>query len=305
MAVPVIGKIGGNMKPVFQGCFTALVTPFRNGAVDYDALGLLVEEQIAGGVDGLVPVGTTGESPTLSFDEHEKVIEFVVEKARKRCKIIVGTGANSTQEAIHLTRASKDLGVDGTLQVTPYYNKPTPEGLYRHFTSVAEEGGLPVVLYNVPGRAGRDIPIDIVARLAAHPQIAAIKEAAGDVDRVSKILDVCDLTVLSGDDGLTLPMMSVGAKGVISVFSNICPKEMTELTHAALAGDWAKALELHRKYYAVFNAMFVETNPIPVKTACALLGKMAEEFRLPLCEMAPANRQKLVKILAKAGILLG
>lgn len=291
------------MKPIFQGCFTALVTPFRNHQIDYQALENIIEEQIAGGIDGIVPVGTTGESPTLSFDEHEKVIEFVVEKVNKRCKIIVGTGANSTSEAIHLTKACKDLEVDATLQVTPYYNKPTPEGLYRHFSTVAEEGGLPVVLYNVPGRAGRDIPVNIVARLAQHPQIVAIKEAAGDVDRVSKILDVCDMTVLSGDDGLTLPMMSVGAKGVISVFSNICPKEMTELTHAALEGNWGKALSLHRQYYPVFNSMFYETNPIPVKTACALLGKMTEEFRLPLCEMGAEARQRMIDVLTKAKIL--
>lgn len=291
------------MTTTFQGCYTAIVTPFRNGAIDYQALADLVEFQIAGGVDGLVPVGTTGESPTLDFDEHEKVIRFVVEKVNRRCQVIVGTGANSTAEAIHLTAECRNLGVDATLQVTPYYNKPTPEGLYRHFTEVAEKGGLPVVLYNVPGRAGRDIPVATVARLAKHPQIVAIKEAGGDVDRVSKILDACSLTVLSGDDGLTLPMMAVGATGVISVFSNVCPKGMSELTHAALEGDWKRALALHRKYYRLFGDLFIETNPIPVKTALAMMGKMAEEFRLPLCSMEPQNRQKLEASLKAAGLL--
>ncbi len=291
------------MTTTFQGCYTALVTPFRNHQVDYAALAELVELQIAGGVDGIVPMGTTGESPTLDFDEHEEVIRFVVEKINRRCQVIVGTGANSTAEAVHLTRECRHLGVDATLQVTPYYNKPTPEGLYRHFMTVAEEGGLPVVLYNVPGRAGRDIPVATVARLAKSPMIVAIKEAGGDVDRVSKILDACDLTVLSGDDALTLPMMSLGATGVISVFSNICPREMTDLTHAALEGDWETARAIHRKYYRVFGDIFIETNPIPIKTALVMMNRIAEEFRLPLCSMDPANRQKLEATLRAAGIL--
>jgi 4-hydroxy-tetrahydrodipicolinate synthase len=291
------------MSTTFQGCYTALVTPFRNNQVDYAALADLVEFQIAGGVDGIVPVGTTGESPTLNFEEHEEVIRFVVEKINRRCQVIVGTGANSTAEAVHLTKECRHLGVDATLQVTPYYNKPTPEGLYRHFMTVAEEGGLPVILYNVPGRAGRDIPVPTVARLAKSPLIVAIKEAGGDVDRVSKILDACDLTVLSGDDALTLPMMALGATGVISVFSNICPREMTELTHAALGGDWETARAIHRKYYRVIGDIFIETNPIPIKTALAMMGRVAEEFRMPLCSMEPANRQKLEGSLRAMGIL--
>ena len=190
------------------GCYTALITPFRNGQVDFDALGTIVEQQIAGGVAGLVPVGTTGESPTLTYAEHDEVIKFVTKKANKRCQIIAGTGGNSTFEAIHLSKNAAEFGADATLQVTPYYNKPTPEGLYRHFSMVAEESGLPIVLYNVPGRTGREIPIDIVARLSKHKLVAAIKEAGGSVERVNAIKDACDITVLSGDDSLTLPMMT-------------------------------------------------------------------------------------------------
>ena len=226
----------------FEGVYTALVTPFRNGEVDYEALKKLVELQVAGRVSGIVPVGTTGESPTLSPQEHLKVIETVIETAAGRCQVIAGTGANSTEEAVFLTSEAKAVGADATLQVTPYYNKPTQEGLYRHFSTVADKVGLPVVLYNVPGRSGVPIAEATVARLAKNPVIMAVKEAAGSVDRVSAILDLCDITVLSGDDSLTLPMMSVGAKGIISVSSNLIPGEMSAMVRAALEGDFAKAL---------------------------------------------------------------
>ena len=225
----------------FEGVYTALVTPFRNGEVDYEALKKLVELQVAGRVSGIVPVGTTGESPTLSPQEHLKVIETVIETAAGRCQVIAGTGANSTEEAVFLTSEAKAVGADATLQVTPYYNKPTQEGLYRHFSTVADKVGLPVVLYNVPGRSGVPIAEATVARLAKNPVIMAVKEAAGSVDRVSAILDLCDITVLSGDDSLTLPMMSVGAKGIISVSSNLIPGEMSAMVRAALEGDFAKA----------------------------------------------------------------
>ncbi len=285
-----------------QGVFTALVTPFRNGAVDREALRNLIEAQICGRVAGIVPVGTTGESPTLSCEEHLEVIRIAVETANKRCLVIAGTGANSTEEAIELTRAAKNLGADASLQVTPYYNKPTQEGLYRHFSTVADKVGLPVVLYNVPGRSGVPIAEATVARLAANPVIAAIKEAAGSVDRVSAIRDLCDLTVLSGDDSLTLPMMSVGASGIISVASNIIPLQMTEMVEAALAGDFGKALEYHKKYYCLFRDQFIETNPIPIKAAMAMTGMLAEEYRLPLCEISAEHREKLAATLKRCGI---
>lgn len=288
----------------FEGVYTALVTPFRNGEVDFEALKKLVELQVKGQVSGLVPVGTTGESPTLSPEEHLKVIATVVEAAAGRCQIIAGTGANSTGEAVYLTREAKALGADATLQVTPYYNKPTQEGLYRHFSTVADKVGLPVVLYNVPGRSGVAIAEGTVARLAKNPVIGAIKEAAGSVDRVSAILDCCeDIAVLSGDDSLTLPMMAVGAKGIISVSSNLIPGEMSAMVRAALAGDYARAYEYHRKFYPLFRDQFIETNPIPIKAAMAMAGLVEEEYRLPLCELSPDNRQKLAATLKRCGIL--
>lgn len=288
----------------FEGVYTALVTPFHNGEVDFEALKKLLELQIKGGVSGIVPVGTTGESPTLSPEEHLKVITTVVETVAGRCQVIAGTGANSTAEAVYLTREAKEVGVDATLQVTPYYNKPTQEGLYRHFSTVADTVGLPVVLYNVPGRSGVPIAEATVARLAKNPVIGAIKEAAGSVDRVSAILDICDdITVLSGDDSLTLPMMAVGAKGIISVSSNLVPAEMSAMVRAVLAGDYAKAYEYHRKLYPLFRDQFVETNPIPIKAAMAMAGLLEEEYRLPLCELSPEHREKLAATLEHCGIL--
>jgi 4-hydroxy-tetrahydrodipicolinate synthase len=286
-----------------KGVYTALVTPFSNGEVDYAKLQELVELQIAGGVDGIVPVGTTGESPTLSFDEHRKLIKEVIDTAAGRCTIIAGTGANSTSEAIELTKHAKSAGADATLQVTPYYNKPTQEGLYRHFSTVADKGGLPVVLYNVPGRSGVPIAVETVARLSKNSNIVAVKEAAGSAERVSQILDLCDITVLSGDDALTLPMMAVGAKGIISVASNIIPAQLKKMVDAFAAGDTATALELHLKYYCLFRDQFIETNPIPIKTALAMAGLIEEEFRLPLCEISDSGRTKLAASLKRCGIL--
>lgn len=287
------------------GCFTAIVTPFRGGSVDFPALGALLDEQLAAGIDGIVPVGTTGESPTLDFSEHKKVIEFVAEAVAGRCKIIAGTGGNATREAVDLTRHAASLSVDATLQVTPYYNKPMPEGLYRHFATVADEGGLPVVVYNVPGRTSREVDIPTISRLAEHPGIVAVKEAGGSVDRVSAILDACDIAVLSGDDSLTLPMMVVGAVGVISVASNILPDAVCALVHAALDGRWSEARELHQKLYPLFRDLFVETNPIPVKAGLAMLGKIAEEYRLPLCRIGDEGRETLRASMEAAGIELG
>ena len=287
----------------FAGAYTALVTPFnRDGSVDYARFRDLIESQIAGGIDGLVPVGTTGESPTVDFDEHKKIIEVCVETARRRVKVIAGTGGNATAEALELTRHAQAAGADASLQVTPYYNKPNSLGLIRHFTAVADLG-LPVVLYNVPGRSGKEIPIDVVVELAKHPQVVSIKEAGGSVDRVSQILTRCAIEVLSGDDSLTLPMMSVGAVGVISVASNVAPQPVADLVHHGLAGRWGEARALHLKYYRLFTDLFIDTNPIPVKTALALQGRMEEIFRLPLCETTDANKAKLKALLRELGLL--
>ncbi len=286
-----------------SGCYTAIVTPFRNNAVDYAALEMLIEKQIAAGVAGLVPVGTTGESPTLSYKEHDEVIEFVTKKANKRCQIIAGTGGNSTAEAIQLSQHAAKIGADATLQVTPYYNKPTAEGLYRHFSIVAEKSGLPIVLYNVPGRTGREIPVDVVARLSKHQLVIATKEAGGSVDRVNAILDACDITVLSGDDSLTLPMIAVGAKGIVSVASNIIPKQVSQMVEYALNGNFSQAYQIHKKYYPLFRDLFIESNPIPIKAAMADMKLIAEEYRLPLCEMQSDTREKLRKTLAKLGLI--
>lgn len=287
---------------LLSGCFTAIVTPFRNGVVDFPALGELVDWQIESGVNGIVPVGTTGESPTLDFTEHMQVIEFVVARANHRCLIVAGTGGNSTSEAVHLSKQAASLGVDATLQVTPYYNKPTSAGLYSHFMKVAEESGVPVVLYNVPGRTGKEISLEVVAKLAQHPLVVAIKEAAGSVDRVSAIKDVCDLTVLSGDDSLTLPMLAVGAKGVISVASNVVPVEISRMVALGLAGDFAGALVVHRRFYPFFRDLFLESNPIPVKAVLADMGRIAEEYRLPLCAMSDGARAQLRATVKALGL---
>lgn len=294
------------MQPAmnFKGCYTALVTPFKNGEVDYEALRKLVELQIAGRVAGIVPVGTTGESPTLNVDEHLRVIEFVTRVADHRCQIIAGTGANSTEEAVRLTRAVEPMGVDATLQVTPYYNKPSSEGLYRHFATVAGCTDLPIVLYNVPGRTGKEIPLDVVVRLSSNSRVGAIKEAGGSVERVNAIRSRCKLPVLSGDDSLALPMMAVGAAGVISVLSNIVPSAVVRMCELAAANDFVAARVLHENYYRLAHALFIEANPIPVKAALADMGLVEEEYRLPLCGMETANREILRGALRDAGVLL-
>lgn len=278
---------------MLQGTHTAIVTPFTaSGEVDDAAFRALIEAQIAGGVSGIVPVGTTGESPTLSMAEHNRVIETAIEVAAGRVKIIAGTGANSTSEALELTKHAKDAGADATLQVTPYYNKPNALGLTRHFAAVADLG-LPVVLYNVPGRSGKEIPISVIAELAKHPNVVSIKEAGGSVDRVSQILDVCELEVLSGDDSLTFPMMALGAVGVISVASNVAPGPVSEMVAHALAGRWDEARALHYRYYRLFNELFLDTNPVPVKAALAMMGRIEEVYRLPLAPMADELKAKL------------
>ena len=282
-----------------------MVTPFaKDGSVDYGRLQAIVDEQVAGGVEGICAVGTTGESPTLDHAEHHKVIEKTIEFAQGKVKIIVGTGANSTAEAISLTKAAIAAGgSDATLQVTPYYNKPNAEGIYRHFMTIADLG-LPVVLYNVPGRSGKEIPLEVVARLAKHEKIVAIKEAAGSVDRVSAIKNLCpDFTVLSGDDGLALPMISVGAEGVISVASNVIPREMGDMVRAALAGDFATARQVHAKFYPLFHDLFIDTNPVMVKEAMWLMGRLERVFRLPLCETTEKNLETMRQTLTKLGLI--
>lgn len=287
------------------GTITALATPFaKDGAVDYGCLRELVSAQIDGGVEGICAVGTSGESPTLSHGEHHQVIEKTIEYASGKALIVAGTGANSTAEAVSLTQAVISMGgADATLQVTPYYNKPNNEGLYRHFMTVADLG-LPVILYNVPGRAGREIPLETLVRLAAHPNIVAIKEAAGSVERVSAIKNrLPSFTVLSGDDSLTLPMMAVGAAGVISVASNVIPRDMGEMVRLALAGDFVRARELHARYYRLFHDLFIDVNPVMVKEALALMGRLEPVFRLPLCETTDANRARMRETLAGLGLV--
>ena len=287
---------------MFEGAYTAMVTPFnKNGSVDFGKLRELIEMQVKNGIDGIVPVGTTGESPTLDYEEHEKVVEISVETARKRIKVIAGTGANSTREALELTRHAKEAGADATLQVTPYYNKPNQAGLIKHFSAVADLG-LPTMLYNIPGRTGREIDVDTVVELSKHPNIVAIKEAGGSVDRVSQIVTRCKMEVLSGDDSLTLPMMAVGAVGVVSVASNVAPKPVADMVHAALKGNWAEARALHLKYYRLFTDLFIDTNPIPVKAAMAMMGLCEEVYRLPLCEMAEPLKKRLAECLRELGL---
>ncbi|MGO9610791.1 MAG: 4-hydroxy-tetrahydrodipicolinate synthase [Verrucomicrobiia bacterium] len=293
---------------MFTGTHTALVTPFtRDGKVDEIRLHQVVEQQIAAGIDGLVPCGTTGESPTLSHEEHNHVIELVVRFAAKRCKVIAGTGSNSTDEAIFMTQHAKEVGADASLQVAPYYNKPSQAGLYAHFRAIAEAADIPLILYNIPGRCGVDISNDTMARLRRDlPQyIVGLKEATGVVDRVSQLRGMVDreFCILSGDDSLTLPMMSVGAVGVISVVSNVIPREVTEMTHAALKGDFERAGRIHAKLFPLFKDLFIETNPVPVKAAMAMMGLVEETYRLPLVPLAAANRAQLKKTLQAIGLV--
>ncbi len=281
------------------GAIVAIVTPFKDGRIDEKALRKLIEFQIKNGTDGIVPCGTTGESATLSYKEHKKVIELTVEAVDKRIPVIAGTGSNSTSEAIELTKHAEKAGADAALLITPYYNKPTQEGLYQHFKAIAREVSIPLLIYNVPSRTGVNILPETVARLAELKNIAGIKEATGDLRQVSQIIKLCrkDFVVLSGDDFVTLPMLSVGAKGVISVTSNIIPGDVAKMIDAFFAGDYKKAQELHFKMWDINTAMFLETNPIPVKTALSMMGMITPEMRLPLASMSETNLKKLKKVL--------
>lgn len=285
---------------MFKGSIVAIVTPFKkDGAVDYNKLRELVEFQIEGGTDAIVPCGTTGESSTLDYDEHINVIKTVVEQVRKRVPVIAGTGSNSTAEAIDLTRKAKEVGVDGALLVTPYYNKPTQEGLYRHYMAVANSVALPQILYNVPGRTGVNLLPETVARLAPHGNIVAIKEATGSLQQGSEVIALCgdQIDLLSGDDFITFPLMTCGAKGVISVLANIMPKTVADLVDAFFAGDLETARQLHLKTLKISNAMFIESNPVPVKTALELMGKAPADVRLPLAPLSEDNKAKLAAIM--------
>ena len=284
---------------MFKGSIVAIVTPFKSGAVDEKKLRELVDFQIENGTDGIVACGTTGESSTLDYEEHMDVIRIVFEQANKRVPVIAGTGSNSTAEAIELTRKAKEMGVAGVLLVTPYYNKPTQEGLYRHYTAIADAVDIPQILYNVPGRTGVNLLPETVARLAEHKNIVAIKEATGSLQQASEVLDLCGdkIDVLSGDDFITFPMMACGAKGVISVVANIMPKEVAALVDAFFAGNMAEARRLHLKLLKISNAMFIESNPVPVKTAIGLMGKASDEVRLPLAPLSEANKAKLSTIM--------
>ena len=285
---------------MFKGSIVAIVTPFKKGKVDEKALGDLIEWHIAQGTNAIVPCGTTGESATLDYKEHFRVIDFTVKTVKGRIPVIAGTGANSTNETIEITRHAKKAGADGALLVAPYYNKPTQEGLYRHYRTVAEKINIPIVLYNVPGRTAVNILPATVARLAEIRNIVAIKEATGDMKQVSELIRLCgdSITVISGDDFTTLPLIALGGKGAISVSANIMPKKVAKMCSLALKGQIEQARELHFILEPLNAAMFIETNPIPVKTALAMMGRIQEEFRLPLCEMAPASKEKLRKVLA-------
>ena len=293
------------MKKSFEGSIVAMVTPFRDGKVDEAKIRELVEFHVKNGTDAIVPCGTTGESPTLSHAEHKRVVEVTIEAAAGQIPVIAGTGSNSTAEAIELTQHAKKAGADGVLMVCPYYNKPTQAGLIAHYTAVAAAVDIPIIMYNIPGRTGVNMLTETVAALAELPSVVGMKEASGSLEQMTEVISLCGdrLTVVSGDDTLTLPLMAVGGKGVISVVANIVPKETAEMTRAALNGDWKRAKELHLRLFPLCKAMFYETNPIPVKTAMQLLGRLNGELRLPLCPMSQANRDKLQKALQAYGLL--
>lgn len=290
---------------MFQGVFTALITPFRDGAVDERALEALVELQISAGIDGLVPCGSTGEAATLSHAEHRRVVEVVVAAARGRVPVLAGTGSNSTTEAIALTRHAKEAGADGALLISPYYNKPTQDGIFSHYAAVARETSFPLVVYNIPGRTGSNVLPGTLARLAGIEQIVGVKEASGSLDQMAHVLAAVPdaFTVLSGDDSLTLPLLAIGGHGVISTTSNLAPSEMVSLVRAFRAGDVQRARDVHYRLLPLFDALFVETNPIPVKAGLVLRGLCRDEIRLPLTRLSAPNRERLQLVLKDLGLL--
>lgn len=290
---------------MFSGVYTAIITPFKKGKVDYDAYGALIENQYKNGVNGIVPCGTTGESPTLSYEEHEQVIEFAVKASKGKMKVLAGTGSNSTEEAIHFTQFAKKIGCDGALVVSPYYNKPTQKGLYLHFKTIADTVDIPIVVYNIAGRTAVNVEPATMQKLCKDcKNIIGVKESSGSLEQMSSIKLLCpEIEMLSGDDALTLPLMSIGGQGIISVLSNIVPSEVVALVKAFESGNIKEAIKQHYKIFPLIKAMFFETNPIPVKTAAAMLGMCELELRLPMCEMEEANKLKLEKAMKDFGLL--
>jgi len=290
---------------MFRGAMVAIVTPFKNDQVDEKALRELIEFQIANGTDGIVPCGTTGESATLTHEEHDRVIEITIDAVKKRVPVIAGTGSNNTAEALRLTRHACDAGADGALIVCPYYNRPTQEGLYQHFKTIAESVPIPIIPYNIPSRTGVNLMPEMVAKLAKIKNIVGIKEASGSIKQMSDVINLCgkDFDVLSGDDIFTLPVMAIGGAGIISVISNVAPADMAGLIDAFVAGDMVRARALHHKMSELIETLFIEVNPIPVKAALALMGKIEYEYRLPLCKMAEANFEKLKKVMVNYGLI--
>jgi 4-hydroxy-tetrahydrodipicolinate synthase len=290
---------------MFGGAIVAIVTPFRNGKVDEQALRKLIEEQIAAGTDGIAPCGTTGESTTLSHEEHDRVIEITIDAVRKRIPVIAGTGSNSTAEALRLTRHAWEAGADGALLVCPYYNRPTQEGLYQHYRTIAEEVPIPIIIYNIPGRTGTNLLPETLARLAEIKNIVGVKEASGSLKQMSDVIQLCglDFDTLSGDDIFTLPLLAIGGKGVISVISNVVPADMAEMVDVFAAGDLEKARALHYRMAPLIDVLFIETNPIPVKAALAMMGKIEYELRLPLCRMSEKNEGTLKKVMQDYGLI--
>ena len=290
---------------MFKGAIVAIVTPFKNGRVDEEKLRELIEFQIENGTDGIVPCGTTGESPTLSHEEHDRVIEITVDAVKRRVPVIAGTGSNSTAEALRLTEHAREVGADGALMVCPYYNRPTQEGLYQHYKTVAEKVKIPIIIYNIPGRTGVNLLPETMARLAKVPGIVGTKEASGSLKQMHEVIQLCgpDFAVLSGDDFFTYPLLCLGGHGIISVISNIVPKDMAALVDAFAAGDLQKAKNLHYRMAPLVDSLFIETNPTPVKAALAMMGKIEYEVRLPLAKMSEANYEKLRKIMINYGLL--
>lgn len=288
---------------ILTGSMTALVTPFKNGKLDEGKLKELIDFQIENGTQALIPCGTTGESATLSYEEHNKVVDITIKHTKKRIPVIAGTGSNSTDETIMLTEHAKDAGADACLLIAPYYNRPTQSGLLAHFLKVADTVDISLVLYNIPGRTGVNIEPETIAKLSEHKNIIAVKEASGNLEQISRIISLCNIIVLSGDDALTLPILSVGGKGVISVASNIVPKDVSEMVNSFEKGDIIKARRLHYKLFPLFKSLFIETNPAPVKSAMAMMGMIDEEVRLPLVQLKEENKTKLKKILEEYGLL--
>lgn len=282
---------------MFEGTSVAIVTPFRNGSICEETYAQLIEWQIVEGIQGIVPCGTTGESATLTHDEHNCLIRMTVEIVNKRVPVIAGTGSNSTEEAVSLTRRAKEAGADGALLISPYYNKPTQEGLYRHYKTIAESVDIPQIIYNIPGRTAVNVNVETMCRLAEMPNIVGVKEASGSLDYACKIIATTDLTVLSGNDNLTMPLMAVGARGAISATANIAPRLCADLTNAALNGDWDSARKIHYELMPLIEALFSETNPIGAKAALGLMGKLEDTLRLPMVPMSQKNRDAVLMAL--------